>query len=189
MVQVGRSPLITCYPGNEIPNWFDNKAEGSSINIKLPQQWRDTKFLGFVVCAVGDSYTAHPEVTELSCKVKFICLNGENHESSWMFARAEEPIVQALPPAFNSDHVYMWYWPTDYSKCVDAVEVTFRFAFREFDESAKDNGFMKPSKCEVKRCGIHMLYQKDLDEFLTRIQHQLEPPARKGKKRKHYWSD
>ena len=53
MVQIRRSSVHACYPGNEIPIWFDHQFEGSSITIKLPQQWRDTKFLGFVVCAVG----------------------------------------------------------------------------------------------------------------------------------------
>ncbi|GMN24607.1 hypothetical protein TIFTF001_051385 [Ficus carica] len=165
-VQIWRSSVHACYPGNEIPIWFDHQFEGSSITIKLPQQWRDTKFLGFVACAVGDR-TAHPKMTELSCNVKFICLNGENHESFWMFARPNDIVVPALPPAFNSDHVYMWYWPTGYSICVDAVEVTFRFAFEELGESREDVDIIKPSECEVKRCGIRMLYQKDLDIFFS----------------------
>ncbi|GMN30769.1 hypothetical protein TIFTF001_048040 [Ficus carica] len=189
---IGRSSVNTCYPGNEIPNWFYNQVEGSSIIIKLPQQWHDIKFLGFVVCAVGDSYIASAKVAGLRCELNFVLINGENRKFSSVFTRDNCPVVQPLLPPVNSDHVYMWYCPpyynnrldavVDYNICLDAVEVTFQFAFDEFNVSREDVDIMKPSKCEVKRCGIRMLYQKDLDEFFSNNEYLLEPPAKKTKK-------
>lgn len=35
----GADDMMACYPGNEIPKWFEHRSEGSSIHIKLQPQW------------------------------------------------------------------------------------------------------------------------------------------------------
>ncbi|GMN67217.1 hypothetical protein TIFTF001_036276 [Ficus carica] len=50
-----RGSTIMCYPGNEIPKWFDCQSEGSSYTIALTPQWHNANFLGFAFCLVIDA--------------------------------------------------------------------------------------------------------------------------------------
>ncbi|MBA0785912.1 hypothetical protein Gotri_026740, partial [Gossypium trilobum] len=57
--------IATCVPGSEIPEWFDFKSLGSSMNIQLPSEWCSNNswinFSSFVASAVvsfpDSSYT------------------------------------------------------------------------------------------------------------------------------------
>ncbi|PPD88133.1 hypothetical protein GOBAR_DD14957 [Gossypium barbadense] len=58
--------IVTCVPGSEIPEWFDFKSLGSSINIQLPSEWWSNNswinfpcFVASVAVSFPDSYNDH----------------------------------------------------------------------------------------------------------------------------------
>nr|XP_027082357.1 TMV resistance protein N-like [Coffea arabica] len=46
-----------CLPGGSIPSWFTYQNSGPSITVKLPPNWYNDEFMGFVVCGVSDLIT------------------------------------------------------------------------------------------------------------------------------------
>ncbi|XP_024017546.1 disease resistance-like protein DSC1 [Morus notabilis] len=147
-------PIIRtcCCPGNEIPEWFNHQSEGRRIEIMLPHN----NFLGFVLCAVGDTYK-DAEYLDLVCELQ---LQGRNY-SRISFDEHSEFSCE-LPTGSVSDHLYMWFEPQDYSEhnYTDEVTVSFEFSFIEYDEAGILD-IVSPN-CQVKKCGIHVLYSKDL---------------------------
>ena len=164
MVQRGGAEVMACYPGNEIPKWFECQSEGSSIHIKLQPQWNNANFLGFVLCAVADSYSGTASldlVVNFNLKPEPALMGTMNYEG-----------YKELPQTSNSNHVYMYYWRGgDYREC--AEEASFDFSFCEWNENRDHK--IKSSKCQVNKCGIHMLHRRDLEELIPfRHQHRLE---------------
>ncbi|KAL5540929.1 hypothetical protein UlMin_044905 [Ulmus minor] len=147
-----------CYPGSEVPNWFEYQFEGPSIKIKLPPQWNNTNFLGFVVCAVaaGD-YDPHPVTLRLSCKFRLWKTNrGETDPFRWRF---DDASIKYGVPTLNSPHIFMWFQYQMYGQ--DAEEASFDFFFEEWINQT----YVKSTKTKVTRCGIRMLYRVDGEEF------------------------
>ncbi|KAL5537424.1 hypothetical protein UlMin_045827 [Ulmus minor] len=148
----------SCYPGSEVPNWFEYQFEGPSIKIKLPPQWNNTNFLGFVVCAVaaGD-YDPHPVTLRLSCKFRLLKANrGETDPFRWRF---DDGSIKNGVPTLNSPHIFMWFQYQMYGQ--DAEEASFDFFFEEWINKT----YVKSTKTKVTRCGIRMLYRVDGEEF------------------------
>lgn len=167
-----------CFPGNEIPEWFEHQSEGSVIDIKHSPRWHiDSKFLGLVFCVVGSSYSVtgplrlicemNPEPNQGKSIHKFIC--GYEY---WSTAEVY------LPTTSNSGNVHMWYNRRDYRKCLDAeVEASFVFSFQEWVRGRSGRGIEGSTKCEVMKCGVHVLYGQDLEKFQLNFkndQHLLE---------------
>ncbi|KAL5843196.1 hypothetical protein ACOSQ4_009154 [Xanthoceras sorbifolium] len=51
---------MVCYPGHEIPEWFNFRSMQSSVNVELPPNCLNHKFLGFVFCVVAaEAYPNH----------------------------------------------------------------------------------------------------------------------------------
>ncbi|KAL5732585.1 hypothetical protein ACOSP7_031941 [Xanthoceras sorbifolium] len=48
----GNSRSVVCYPGHEIPKWFNFRSMRSLINVELPQNCLSHNFIGFVMCVV-----------------------------------------------------------------------------------------------------------------------------------------
>lgn len=159
---------MACYPGNKIPKWFERQSEGSSIHIKLQPQWNNANFLGFVLCDVADSCPGTAWF-DLVCKFNLKPNQGSPYKDDWEFPVAYD-LYEELPPASNSKHVYMYYWRGgDYREC--AEEASFDFSFCEWNENRDHKN--KSSKCQVKKCGIHMLYRRE-ELIPFRHQHLLE---------------
>ncbi|XP_048429688.1 disease resistance protein RPP2B-like [Pyrus x bretschneideri] len=126
-------PLVTivCL-GHEIPNWFSNQNDGSSIIINLPPNWFRNGFLGFalsVVVTYNDCWVRHG--VEFGCKYKFITKNGESHEMiSCSF------YLGWYDSYFNPHHVFVTYnafeleedakYSTDFYGLITEASVRFR---------------------------------------------------------------
>lgn len=109
--EVCGNDVISCCPGNVIPKWFNYQEEGSSISIKLPQQWYNATFLGFVTCAVAAfegncSKCCHP----LNVRCRF-SLRGQNGETSNLRLVVHTPFPEVqVPKVFGIlDHVHVFY--------------------------------------------------------------------------------
>ncbi|KAL5845580.1 hypothetical protein ACOSQ3_009104 [Xanthoceras sorbifolium] len=69
-----------CFPGNEIPEWFNHQNWGSRVKIDLPPHWCSTKFLGFPLCIVAAFEDCRYRSFFFNCKCYFLTKNDKLHE-------------------------------------------------------------------------------------------------------------
>ncbi|XP_016650732.1 PREDICTED: disease resistance protein TAO1-like isoform X2 [Prunus mume] len=149
--------------GNEIPKWFSHKSEGCSIKIVLPPDWFSTDFLGFALSlvVVGDTHCMN-----IGCKYNFKTSDGES-------LIINHPLCSLEPKngeLFSCDEVFVWWYdnvfevveeaqsPTAFYKLV--TEVNLDFTVRSYGSSY--------SRPEVEKCGICLLYGKDVEMIKQR---------------------
>ncbi|GMN35652.1 hypothetical protein TIFTF001_005430 [Ficus carica] len=158
-IYLGYVPSVnSSWPGSEVPEWFNYQCEGSSIKIKLPPNWNNTDFLGFVVCAValGDYYP-HPDCLCLSSHFHLLKTNhSETMPFLWRFKGGSD---DDDVPTFTSPYIFTWFQYQMYNQ--DAEEASFKFFFKEWIDDIN----VQSSKTKVIRCGIRMLYRQDAEEF------------------------
>ncbi|XP_004237584.1 disease resistance protein Roq1-like [Solanum lycopersicum] len=51
-------------PGEQVPEWFGYKLNGTSVSLQLPNDWYNDKFMGFAICVVSDQETTWLSVHE-----------------------------------------------------------------------------------------------------------------------------
>ncbi|KAK6791883.1 hypothetical protein RDI58_010964 [Solanum bulbocastanum] len=51
-------------PGEQVPEWFGYKLNGTSVSMQLPNDWYNDKFMGFAICIVSDLETTWLSVHE-----------------------------------------------------------------------------------------------------------------------------
>ncbi|TYI58113.1 hypothetical protein E1A91_D11G331100v1 [Gossypium mustelinum] len=146
--------IVKCVPGSEIPEWFDFKSLGSSMNIQLPSEWCSNNsrinFPSFVASAVvsfpDSPYTGGEFGIACECLLK--SCNGDNHCFSWS---SNFSFRNRL-----SDHVFLVYDGFKVREIVKSeasnnriyIEAAFNFYLEGLDSS----------QCEVKQCGVHRLF-------------------------------
>ncbi|KAG8479401.1 hypothetical protein CXB51_029709 [Gossypium anomalum] len=98
--------IVTCVPGSEIPEWFDFKSLGSSINIQLPSEWCSNNsrlnfpcFVASVVVSFPDSYNGMEFGIRCKCHLK--SCNGDSHYLSCYVSGGFESGL--------SDHLFLLY--------------------------------------------------------------------------------
>ncbi|MFQ6667213.1 hypothetical protein Gotur_033312 [Gossypium turneri] len=146
--------IVTCVPGSEIPEWFDFKSLGSSMNIQLPSErcsnnsW--INFPSFVASAIVSfrdfSYTR--QQSDITCECRLKSRNGDNHCFSWSSCFWFRSRL--------SDHVFLMYDGFKVREIVKSkasnnriyIEATFHFYLKGLGSS----------QCEVKQCGVHRLF-------------------------------
>ncbi|XP_031257904.1 disease resistance-like protein DSC1 isoform X2 [Pistacia vera] len=69
-----RPSVCICFPGTEIPQWFNYISLGSSINIQLPSGWFNPDFVSFIICVVVEFRNYYDEghglVVHYDCKLR-----------------------------------------------------------------------------------------------------------------------
>ncbi|XP_017604160.2 disease resistance-like protein DSC1 [Gossypium arboreum] len=148
-----RACIITCVPGSEIPECFDFKSLGSSMNIQLPSEWCSNNswinFPSFVASAVvsfPDSYTGGGFGIRCECHLK--SCNKDNH---WFSSSSYFPFGSRL-----SDHVFLLYGGFNVGEFVKS-EVSNNRIYNMASFHFYIDGWGS-SQCEVKQCGIHLLF-------------------------------
>ncbi|PPS10623.1 hypothetical protein GOBAR_AA10009 [Gossypium barbadense] len=146
--------IITCVPGSEIPEWFDFKSLGSSINIQLPSEWcSNNSWINFP-CFVASAVVSFPDSSYsgrgfgIRCECHLKSCNGDNHcfscSSSFSFGSR------------LSDHVFLLY---DGFKVREIVKIEASnnriYNVASFHFYIEGWGSLQ---CEVKQCGIHLLF-------------------------------
>ncbi|KAL5554516.1 hypothetical protein UlMin_041917 [Ulmus minor] len=135
--------VVVCYPTKEIPRWFNNQSEGSSITIPLPPNWYNPKtFLGFVVFVVVTKKANSERCVEC---ILHLMTAGDRF-------RVDEDYGYNCP-FISGEHSVMWYNYFDHSKI--NFEKEYKEALFEFESS---------SNLKVERCGVRMLYLRDAVE-------------------------
>ncbi|TYH46899.1 hypothetical protein ES332_D11G372000v1 [Gossypium tomentosum] len=172
-----RKKLDIMMPGSEIPEWFSQQKSDSSIKIPVP---KDSQWIGVACCCIFVNNDASRDDEHIGCEAFIYCRNSEEAScngsifrgrnrrqidgSGWLVGkRYNEPIMK--------DHLFLRYWSRDklypismedkYGHCEtnnlwapdcldqkwDELEVSFR-------------GWVK-----VKKCGVRIVYEKDLEEI------------------------
>ena len=146
-----------CFPGAEIPEWFNFKNDGSSINMKLEGDWYNANFIGFALCVIfTNEVQGH-----LECTMSFRDKLDEKKSLSYKF-----PLFITDKEGAINEHVVMQSVHVDGRDVSSAVEVMFDFYYHkyEYDEDEVEYDFEYD---EVVRCGIRMLYLQDAMDFFN----------------------
>ncbi|KAL5554511.1 hypothetical protein UlMin_041912 [Ulmus minor] len=140
-LEIVSGDVVVCYPTEEIPRWFNNQSEGSSITITLPPNWYNPKtFLGFVVSVAFFCKQGY-DVNSINCELHLKTNCGESLEYDVFKYKS------SVQSSLHSDRTLMWYNYFDHSKA----------NFEKYQEASLEF----KSRFIVKRCGLRLLYFKD----------------------------
>ncbi|TYG96264.1 hypothetical protein ES288_A11G335500v1 [Gossypium darwinii] len=152
-----RIKMRTCVPGSEIPEWFDFKSLGSSINIQLPSDWcSNNNWINFP-CFVASAVVSFPDSYNgmefgINCKCHLESCNGDSHYliSCYVSGGFESGL---------SDHLFLLYGGEEvrgFGKS-DASNRRFYNYEGSFSFDLVLDGQIW-SECKVKQCGVHLLF-------------------------------
>ncbi|KAL1075428.1 hypothetical protein V6Z11_D11G362600 [Gossypium hirsutum] len=161
-------------PGSEIPEWFSQQESDSSIKIPLPINLRkDSQWIGVACCCIFFNNDASRDDECIECKGSIF--RGRNcrpiyWRNRWVGRQFDKPIVK--------DHIFLRYFPRDQlypfsledkyggcetnnlwtTDCLDQIGDELELSF---------NAELGPNyRCvKVKKCGVRIVYEKDLEEM------------------------
>ncbi|KAL5843536.1 hypothetical protein ACOSQ4_009494 [Xanthoceras sorbifolium] len=157
-----------CFPGSDIPDWFNYQSFGSSVNIQLPlDSWGNCKLVGFAlwVVLVFDGLCIDQGFSvgidyKCCCETKYgDLLLPSNIFDGYLTIHSRQVYAEKL--FIDLDHVLIGY-----HDCSDHVNL-----FTD-DYTTCSFHFSIPSrydpKCKVKCCGVHPIYAEpniSIDRF------------------------
>ncbi|KAL5800852.1 hypothetical protein ACOSQ3_032484 [Xanthoceras sorbifolium] len=126
---------VVCYPGYEIPEWFNFRSMGSLINVELPQNSLNHNFLCFVFCVIVDNtWSLH-----WKCNLR----SKDGHPCIWDgICDYEFDFIESHHVLVASEHEISPDVLLDYEN-----EISFEFYFH--DDSME--GYT------VEKCGVHLM--------------------------------
>ncbi|KAE8725125.1 hypothetical protein F3Y22_tig00009009pilonHSYRG00094 [Hibiscus syriacus] len=170
-------------PGGEIPKWFSHQTVDSSIKIPLPNNIQnDSQWIGVVFCSIFVNDDASRD-EELTCEAVIHHRNSRKDGSDGSVCRSRNPrrvtgcgwiFSEKYNQPIIKDHIYFCYFSREKlypfsseDKCGESEteNSSSDWSNKEFDElqlSVKSDG-CHPS-VKVKKCGIRILYEKDLED-------------------------
>ncbi|TXG65981.1 hypothetical protein EZV62_007256 [Acer yangbiense] len=147
----GYTNFIFCYPGSEVPKWFTNTTEGSSIKF---QKNFDRNLKGFAVCAViaFEKYLFNGD-TQHKLGVHFdgTCSDGDR-SSPIDIMSATAYVASRNRTLIDSDHVAFGYSDASFLRLLGRRFKNYSFEFRLSEGSPN---------CRLKSCGVCPIYYKD----------------------------
>lgn len=177
MSQQGFPMVNVCYPGDEIPKWFNYKSKGPSMTIKLPPDWLNNKFHGFATCftaAFKGIYSPYQSLA-IDCHLHLKTIHGQSlgnvcYFPKWIFSTKDftDGMVEKGSEIASSDHVFIicGHCKAEVLKkrfnCSDAIEASFNFQASVIAQQYRLYG---PMDFEVKKCGVRMLYREESKKF------------------------
>ncbi|KAK8589082.1 hypothetical protein V6N12_023488 [Hibiscus sabdariffa] len=162
--------FMACVTGSEIPEWFDFKSIGSSINIQLPLEWCNNSsrgnFPGFVVSSVisFQDYSDNMEIRiRCECHLKSYntdCLDLCCFAGIWRWGKRHENRL------FGSDHLFLLCDEYKIRRFVETQatndcvynEASFKFDAEVYRGYPCTYSFKPVSLWKVKQCGVHPLF-------------------------------
>ncbi|KAB2006444.1 hypothetical protein ES319_D11G345300v1 [Gossypium barbadense] len=172
-------------PGSEIPEWFSQQTSDSSIKISLPiNLQKDSQWIGVACCCIFVNNDASRDEEYIGCGAYIYCRNSEQASCNGSIFRGRNPRridwrSWLLGKRFNQpiikDHIFLRYWSRDklypfsledkfgdcetnklratdcLDKICDELEVSFVDRFGR--------------RAKVKKCGVRIVYEKDLEEL------------------------
>ncbi|KAG8479663.1 hypothetical protein CXB51_029408 [Gossypium anomalum] len=161
-------------PGSEIPEWFSQQKSDPSIKIPLPTNLRThSQWIGVAYCCIFVNNDVSSYGEYISAKAFIYCRNSEQVSingpqqidwKSWSVGRGfTKPIMK--------DHLFLRYWPRRLypfsleDKCGDC-ETNNLWTTVCLDKKCDELevSFIE-SSVKVKKCGVRIVYEKDLEEI------------------------
>ncbi|CAL9241825.1 unnamed protein product [Arabidopsis halleri] len=156
---VFKSLIGTCFPGCDVPVWFNHQALGSVLRLELPQDGNEGRLSGIFLCVVVSfkEYKAQNNSLQVRCTCEFSSVSRE----SFIVGGWSEPNEELHKVV--SDHVFIGYSTLFNSKqrqqFSSATEVSLRFEVT--------NGTREVAECKVMKCGFSLVYESDEAESAT----------------------
>jgi hypothetical protein len=151
-------------PGSEIPEWFSHQSMGPEVNIKLHYSDLCNDVMGIALCAVVCSDAActvfSSDAAHKYIEWRFIANGKEIH-----FDEDEVDISTV-----TSDHILLSYISTtdrggNFPKSLVEYDANgFCQIGTRFEISCWDKGAPLSSSKGVKKCGVRLLYKKDIED-------------------------
>ncbi|EOA18839.1 hypothetical protein CARUB_v10007461mg [Capsella rubella] len=158
---VFKSLIGACFPGCELPAWFDHQALGSVLTLELPQDCNAGRNVGIAVCTVISfkEYREQKNSLQVTCSCEFTNLSMS--PESFVVGGWSKP--EDEPHTFEADHIFIGY--TSFynikknQQFPSATEVSLRFQVT--------NGTSEVSTCKVIKCGFSLVYEPDETESIS----------------------
>ncbi|KFK30249.1 hypothetical protein AALP_AA7G236900 [Arabis alpina] len=154
---VSETLLITSFPGNEVPSWFNHRTIGNSLELKFPPHWCDNRLSTLVLCAVVTFPYTQDQISrfsiectcefknELGTCIRFSCVIG----GGWI-----------EPRKIDSDHVFIGY--TSCSQIINHVEGSLQS--RDHQKCVPTEAFIefkvRDGLGEIVNCGLSLVYEE-----------------------------
>lgn len=158
--------FILIIPGSQIPEWFSHQSDEASIKIRLPPNIQnDSQWIGVAFCCIFRTGWNYEHYASQSPELQCLCrIHGRDVDSRFYYV-GEDTVQRRHAPSVISDHFWLIHWPRDMlynslSLQYESGECT-NLEGQECEISAKYDG----EHFEVKKCGIRILYKKDLEEI------------------------
>lgn len=150
MVQqgVGSREGCMCFPGSEIPEWFDIQSNGSSI--ELPKGSFNHKFLGCVFCTIVGFPDYHCFFNDIVIRYELRLKWEDGHKT---VAKTKFSVLK--PKYIESDHVFVGY------NCSTSE-------FHEFPCNTEAIIIFNSPNSVIKKCGVHLLFTQQTEEPMKR---------------------
>ncbi|TYH46600.1 hypothetical protein ES332_D11G348800v1 [Gossypium tomentosum] len=137
-------------PGSEIPEWFSQQRDDSSIKIDLPLEvWNDSQWMGVASCCIF--------VSDDASRVQGLVCTTVIHDRYSRQAKCTQSNFQGRNPRedfiryFSCDMLYVLSDWLD-QEC-DELELFF-----------ERYGSVKVKNDKVKKCGVRKVFKRDLEE-------------------------
>lgn len=142
--------------GGKIPDWFGYQKMGRSISVQLPTDWQDN------IVGVAFSFVFERLVPKSKLGVTFTLISPNHRE--YTFESAPASAASKMGEVYESDHLWIAYISFH----------LFRLLFPKFtnEDWSKVCGCLsiklrQEPWTKVRRCGIHLVYKKDLTTSLA----------------------
>ncbi|KAG7532637.1 Toll/interleukin-1 receptor homology (TIR) domain [Arabidopsis thaliana x Arabidopsis arenosa] len=151
---VFKSLIGTCFPGCEIPAWFNHQSLGSVLTLELPQDWNAAgKIIGIALCVVVSFKEYRDQNNSLQVKCTWEFTNVSLSPESFMVGGWSEPGDETH--TVESDHTFIGYTSLltikNRQQFPSATEISLGFQVT--------NGTSEVEKCKVIKCGFSLVYE------------------------------
>ncbi|KAH0899056.1 hypothetical protein HID58_048624 [Brassica napus] len=159
---VFKALISTCFPGCDIPAWFNHQALGSILKMELPKDCNTGRFVG-VALSVVVSFKEYKQQNNSTLQVKCTCefTNASLSPESFIVGGWSEPGEE--PHMVESDHVFIgyttWFNIKKRQQLSSANEIFLRFEVT--------NGTSAVAECEVMKSGFSLVYEVEVAEHTS----------------------
>ncbi|XP_043691780.1 disease resistance protein RPV1-like [Telopea speciosissima] len=141
--------------GSDVPEWVTHQSIGSSLSFEVPQVL-DSKIQGLTVCAI---FAAEVEGNEVLAAPS-ISFSNKTNGRRWSYSANQHET-----PITCQDQIWFGHIPHTKFKnpleCGDQVEISIEIEqyWGYFPNIVSGNSFGLEHSIQVKKCGIHLVYQ------------------------------
>lgn len=155
----------TCFPGCEVPMWFNQRAVGSVLKPKLPRDWRQGRLNGVALCVVVsfEGFKDQTNSLQVKCTCEYDDHTNINLRPVSFIVGGWSELGDDEPKKIESDHVFIgctsWF---NTKKRQEEKHDENEYVPTEISLSFEvTNGTSEDAECKVMKCGFSLLYESD----------------------------